>query len=224
MSSEESEPTRSRSCGSKKKFKKREEVLLSEESEMTRSRSCGSKKKLKKREEALSSEESEPTRSRSCGSKKKLKKREEALSSEESEPTRLRSCGSKKKLKKREEALSSEDSEPTRSRSSGSKKIVEKMLLQLMELQKDTLLRVKQLEEDKDTVTFSSQATNDLSYDGYRICRRRHRGPTSYSSYRKWVNNNGVDNSSFNWKGRMRGGGRGRGGWLNHKNFNLFKL
>nr|XP_047143424.1 uncharacterized protein LOC124817420 isoform X12 [Hydra vulgaris] len=223
MSSEESEPTRSRSCGSKKKFKKREEVLLSEESEMTRSRSCGSKKKLKKREEALSSEESEPTRSRSCGSKKKLKKREEALSSEESEPTRLRSCGSKKKLKKREEALSS-DSEPTRSRSSGSKKIVEKMLLQLMELQKDTLLRVKQLEEDKDTVTFSSQATNDLSYDGYRICRRRHRGPTSYSSYRKWVNNNGVDNSSFNWKGRMRGGGRGRGGWLNHKNFNLFKL
>ncbi|XP_047143419.1 uncharacterized protein LOC124817420 isoform X7 [Hydra vulgaris] len=224
MSSEESEPTRSRSCGSKKKFKKREEVLLSEESEMTRSRSCGSKKKLKKREEALSSEESEPTRSRSCGSKKKLKKREEVSSSEESEPTRLRSCGSKKKLKKREEALSSEDSEPTRSRSSGSKKIVEKMLLQLMELQKDTLLRVKQLEEDKDTVTFSSQATNDLSYDGYRICRRRHRGPTSYSSYRKWVNNNGVDNSSFNWKGRMRGGGRGRGGWLNHKNFNLFKL
>ncbi|XP_047143423.1 uncharacterized protein LOC124817420 isoform X9 [Hydra vulgaris] len=223
MSSEESEPTRSRSCGSKKKFKKREEVLLSEESEMTRSRSCGSKKKLKKREEALSSEESEPTRSRSCGSKKKLKKREE-VSSSESEPTRLRSCGSKKKLKKREEALSSEDSEPTRSRSSGSKKIVEKMLLQLMELQKDTLLRVKQLEEDKDTVTFSSQATNDLSYDGYRICRRRHRGPTSYSSYRKWVNNNGVDNSSFNWKGRMRGGGRGRGGWLNHKNFNLFKL
>nr|XP_047143421.1 uncharacterized protein LOC124817420 isoform X9 [Hydra vulgaris] len=224
MSSEESEPTRSRSCGSKKKFKKREEVLLSEESEMTRSRSCGSKKKLKKREEALSSEESEPTRSRSCGSKKKLKKREEALSSEELEPTRSRSRGSNKKLKKREEALSSEDSEPTRSRSSGSKKIVEKMLLQLMELQKDTLLRVKQLEEDKDTVTFSSQATNDLSYDGYRICRRRHRGPTSYSSYRKWVNNNGVDNSSFNWKGRMRGGGRGRGGWLNHKNFNLFKL
>nr|XP_047143418.1 uncharacterized protein LOC124817420 isoform X6 [Hydra vulgaris] len=224
MSSEESEPTRSRSCGSKKKFKKREEVLLSEESEMTRSRSCGSKKKLKKREEALSSEELEPTRSRSRGSNKKLKKREEVSSSEESEPTRLRSCGSKKKLKKREEALSSEDSEPTRSRSSGSKKIVEKMLLQLMELQKDTLLRVKQLEEDKDTVTFSSQATNDLSYDGYRICRRRHRGPTSYSSYRKWVNNNGVDNSSFNWKGRMRGGGRGRGGWLNHKNFNLFKL
>nr|XP_047143425.1 uncharacterized protein LOC124817420 isoform X13 [Hydra vulgaris] len=223
MSSEESEPTRSRSCGSKKKFKKREEVLLSEESEMTRSRSCGSKKKLKKREEALSSEELEPTRSRSRGSNKKLKKREE-VSSSESEPTRLRSCGSKKKLKKREEALSSEDSEPTRSRSSGSKKIVEKMLLQLMELQKDTLLRVKQLEEDKDTVTFSSQATNDLSYDGYRICRRRHRGPTSYSSYRKWVNNNGVDNSSFNWKGRMRGGGRGRGGWLNHKNFNLFKL
>ncbi|XP_047143416.1 zinc finger Ran-binding domain-containing protein 2 isoform X6 [Hydra vulgaris] len=224
MSSEESEPTRSRSCGSKKKLKKREEALSSEESEPTRSRSCGSKKKLKKREEALSSEELEPTRSRSRGSNKKLKKREEVSSSEESEPTRLRSCGSKKKLKKREEALSSEDSEPTRSRSSGSKKIVEKMLLQLMELQKDTLLRVKQLEEDKDTVTFSSQATNDLSYDGYRICRRRHRGPTSYSSYRKWVNNNGVDNSSFNWKGRMRGGGRGRGGWLNHKNFNLFKL
>nr|XP_047143929.1 uncharacterized protein LOC105846325 isoform X2 [Hydra vulgaris] len=139
------------------------------------------------------------------------------MSSEESEPTRSRSRGSNKKLKKREEVSSSEESEPTRSRSSGSKKTVEKMLLQL-------ILRVKQLEEDKDTVTFSSQATNDLSYDGYRIYRRRHRGPTSYSSYRKWVNNNGVDNSSFNWKGRMRGGGRGRGGWHNHKNFNLFKL
>nr|XP_047125502.1 uncharacterized protein LOC105849267 isoform X5 [Hydra vulgaris] len=195
--------------------------MSSEESEPTRSRSRGSNKKLKKREEVSSSEESEPTRLRSCGSKKKLKKREEVSSSEESEPTCLRSCGSKKKLKKREEVSSSE-SEPTRSRSSGSKKTVEKMLLQLMELQKDTLLRVKQLEEDKDT--FSSQATNDLSYDGYCIYRRRHRGPTSYSTYRKWVNNNGVDNSSFNWKGRMRGGGRGRGGWHNHKNFNLFKL
>ncbi|XP_065639369.1 uncharacterized protein LOC105846325 isoform X2 [Hydra vulgaris] len=149
----------------------------------------------------MSSEESEPTRSRSCGSKKKLKKREEALSSE----------------LKREEVLSSEESEPTRSRSCGSKKTEEKMLLQL-------ILRVKQLEEDKDTATLSSQATNDLSYDGYRIYRRRHRGPTSYSSYRKWVNNNGVDNSSFNWKGRMRGGGRGRGGCHSHKNFNLFKL
>ncbi|XP_065685152.1 uncharacterized protein LOC105849267 isoform X3 [Hydra vulgaris] len=210
MSSEESEPTRSRSRGSNKKLKKREEVSSSEESEPTRLRSCGSKKK-----------ESEPTRSRSRGSNKKLKKREE-VSSSESEPTCLRSCGSKKKLKKREEVSSSEESEPTRSRSSGSKKTVEKMLLQLMELQKDTLLRVKQLEEDKDT--FSSQATNDLSYDGYCIYRRRHRGPTSYSTYRKWVNNNGVDNSSFNWKGRMRGGGRGRGGWHNHKNFNLFKL
>nr|XP_047125503.1 zinc finger Ran-binding domain-containing protein 2 isoform X6 [Hydra vulgaris] len=195
--------------------------MSSEESEPTRSRSRGSNKKLKKREEVSSSEESEPTRSRSRGSNKKLKKREEVSSSEESEPTCLRSCGSKKKLKKREEVSSSE-SEPTRSRSSGSKKTVEKMLLQLMELQKDTLLRVKQLEEDKDT--FSSQATNDLSYDGYCIYRRRHRGPTSYSTYRKWVNNNGVDNSSFNWKGRMRGGGRGRGGWHNHKNFNLFKL
>ncbi|XP_047125504.1 uncharacterized protein LOC105849267 isoform X8 [Hydra vulgaris] len=194
--------------------------MSSEESEPTRSRSRGSNKKLKKREE-VSSSESEPTRLRSCGSKKKLKKREE-VSSSESEPTCLRSCGSKKKLKKREEVSSSEESEPTRSRSSGSKKTVEKMLLQLMELQKDTLLRVKQLEEDKDT--FSSQATNDLSYDGYCIYRRRHRGPTSYSTYRKWVNNNGVDNSSFNWKGRMRGGGRGRGGWHNHKNFNLFKL
>ncbi|XP_047125497.1 uncharacterized protein LOC105849267 isoform X6 [Hydra vulgaris] len=196
--------------------------MSSEESEPTRSRSRGSNKKLKKREEVSSSEESEPTRSRSRGSNKKLKKREEVSSSEESEPTCLRSCGSKKKLKKREEVSSSEESEPTRSRSSGSKKTVEKMLLQLMELQKDTLLRVKQLEEDKDT--FSSQATNDLSYDGYCIYRRRHRGPTSYSTYRKWVNNNGVDNSSFNWKGRMRGGGRGRGGWHNHKNFNLFKL
>nr|XP_047125501.1 uncharacterized protein LOC105849267 isoform X4 [Hydra vulgaris] len=195
--------------------------MSSEESEPTRSRSRGSNKKLKKREEVSSSEESEPTRSRSRGSNKKLKKREE-VSSSESEPTCLRSCGSKKKLKKREEVSSSEESEPTRSRSSGSKKTVEKMLLQLMELQKDTLLRVKQLEEDKDT--FSSQATNDLSYDGYCIYRRRHRGPTSYSTYRKWVNNNGVDNSSFNWKGRMRGGGRGRGGWHNHKNFNLFKL
>ncbi|XP_065685154.1 uncharacterized protein LOC105849267 isoform X11 [Hydra vulgaris] len=185
--------------------------MSSEESEPTRSRSRGSNKKLKKREEVSSSEESEPTRLRSCGSKKK-----------ESEPTRSRSRGSNKKLKKREEVSSSEESEPTRSRSSGSKKTVEKMLLQLMELQKDTLLRVKQLEEDKDT--FSSQATNDLSYDGYCIYRRRHRGPTSYSTYRKWVNNNGVDNSSFNWKGRMRGGGRGRGGWHNHKNFNLFKL
>ncbi|XP_065682781.1 uncharacterized protein LOC136095886 isoform X2 [Hydra vulgaris] len=101
----------------------------------------------------MSSEESEPTRSRSGGSKKKLKKREEVSSSEESEPTRLRSCGSKKKLKKREEVSSSEESEPTRSRSSGSKKTVEKMLLQL-------ILRVKQLEEDKDT--FSSQATNGI--------------------------------------------------------------
>nr|XP_047125505.1 uncharacterized protein LOC105849267 isoform X8 [Hydra vulgaris] len=189
--------------------------MSSEESEPTRSRSRGSNKKLKKREEVSSSEESEPTRSRSRGSNKKLKKREEVSSSEESEPTCLRSCGSKKKLKKREEVSSSEESEPTRSRSSGSKKTVEKMLLQL-------ILRVKQLEEDKDT--FSSQATNDLSYDGYCIYRRRHRGPTSYSTYRKWVNNNGVDNSSFNWKGRMRGGGRGRGGWHNHKNFNLFKL
>ncbi|XP_065685156.1 uncharacterized protein LOC105849267 isoform X12 [Hydra vulgaris] len=178
--------------------------MSSEESEPTRSRSRGSNKKLKKREEVSSSEESEPTRLRSCGSKKK-----------ESEPTRSRSRGSNKKLKKREEVSSSEESEPTRSRSSGSKKTVEKMLLQL-------ILRVKQLEEDKDT--FSSQATNDLSYDGYCIYRRRHRGPTSYSTYRKWVNNNGVDNSSFNWKGRMRGGGRGRGGWHNHKNFNLFKL
>ncbi|XP_047124978.1 uncharacterized protein LOC105848937 isoform X2 [Hydra vulgaris] len=120
---------------------------------------------------------------------------------------------------------------------------------EILEQQREMLRRVAQLEEKAATITndrveasasttaalttnasttaapttsastSAASITNDTSYEAYRVYRRRHRGPTSYSSYRKWADNGGENDASFNWRGNRWG--RGRGGWGGNKNFNF---